>query len=733
MKTGLNRIAFGHFFLYGASKALLTLVLAFVAIRGIFAFASLCHASYESWTQGAAFALLAVVVSAGPGLFLWSRLGMETDNPYLPPVFIVASSLGCTMIAAWLLYLCGVFTAPVAICLLVAWMALGIFGLIQCGPSLWRAAVRARIFPMEALALSVSLLFCEGMFECVAGTPMTAWDALVSWDKWAADIAARSGLGGYVSGGYPPGLPLLSGLFYKVLLSDGAESATSLVHLLLSGFLQLFPLLLVLSLVAVSRSLKTNALWCVSLVFGSGLIVRNIVKFVGYTDIPLTAFGVAALAVILVLRESEGLSRGRILAAAVSVLFPVAFVKGNGFIALAPATIAATALWFRGRDRNWIPALWIVLLGASVFYLHQWTFGVWTSWGETSPFHHSLAVMSSHKELVQPTGSHLREILSQFCSAYGFGSGIPWMVGFTGSLALSFGVALGMRKTRAPAVFVLLLLVAWFHWGSYDERNVLLVLALAAVLVPHGWTEALRSRRRAYVALLCLVLPVCVYSMAGTRVSEIASVCFRRYAVPSSVSETPDERTLHALKMPAERFAYFAESPAAARASHILVYPFGSRYLRGKGVYPLQNNAYREGAPHDLAIANGPFVPKAPYVPVSGLAGCSAFGDRLFVAEPTMVPVPFEIEGMPDHPSIRVPRTEGMPDCGFVSVTWDGPAEGLVVGVAEPESLAGPVFRPYESGNVVRLGYWVRRDFAALRIELHPGCGRTVEKVEVGY
>lgn len=732
MIRGSTSSALGRISARKAFGALTGIVLAFAAVRFVYASAILCRISYEPWTHGAAFALLALVVSVCPGLFLWSRSGLRTDDPFLPPVFVVASSLGCTMAVAWVLYLFGLFTRPAAFGLLAVWAALGVLGVVRRPPSVRNILARMAISPVEALSLSVAVLFCEGLFECVAGSPMTAWDAIVSWDKWAADIAVRNGLGGYVAGGYPQGMPLLCGLFYKVLLPAGPEAPSSLVHLLLPGFFQLFPLLLALGVLAVSRGLGTNAFWSLALVFGCGHVIRNAVKFVGYVDVPLAAFVVAAVAVVLAVRnQSEGLSRGRILESVFPVLFPVAFAKGNGFIALALATLAATVLYRGRRDRGSILAFWIAIAASSIFYLHQWFVGVWTQLGETSPFNHSLEVMSSHRDLVRPTVDHLLETVSSFGASYGFGDSIP-LVLFACAVIGSFAVSLAVRKTRIPALFILFLAVAWFYLGSYDERNFLLAIALAAILVPYGFSAALRTRPRAYAALLCFVLPCCAYSMARTRLPGIAAVCGHRYIVPALVSESPEARTRHALKTSPEGVAFFTSSPAAMRASHILSVHPGYRYLRGKGVYPLQRNAYRETGPYDLAVeAKGLFVPKAPYVPMSDLSGCSGLGNRLYVAQPMLVSVPFEIEKTPEATMIRIPRTDAVPDCGFVSIGVRGAAEGVLLGIEETDSLSGTIFRPYVNGSVARLGYWVRESSPCLRFRIEPGRGADIERVEI--
>ncbi len=746
--------------------ALSALVASFVAWRFAHALVALGRSAWEPWTHVALFAVIAFAGTVGPGLYLWSRMDVDPDNPFLTPVFIVATSLGFTMSVSWILYLSGCFM-DLAAPLVFLESALVVMALPGTVPKIRRLVSRATVSPCEFAAFSLSILFCEGLFECVAGTPLTAWDAVVSWDKWASDIAVRAGLGGYVSGAYPPGIPLLVGLFYKCrFLLSGAVDPVSAEHLLVTGFHQVFPLLLSLSLIAVSRRLKTNALWSVLVFFGCGSAVLQVVKYIGYVDVPLAAFMLAALAVIVCLRADDGCrlyvckvsstdeegrenfvsetcirSFGFRFAALFFALFPVAFAKGNGFAALALATLAVT--FFPSlrlgtcRGKVDLSAAWTAIVLASVFFLHQWIVGVWTDSGESDPFNHSLAVMASHADLVDPTFAHLRGVVKRLCSAYGFGGG-PADVAFAVFVFAGLTVPLALRRTRLPAVFALILAALWFFTGSYDERNMLPVVAAEAVLFPFCFEEVFRARRRVRVVVLCAVLAFCMHSAWKTYVPRVTAACFRSYAPQSDIAASPEMRARRLMKLAPGGYEYFTSSPAAERSGRIVVFSEGYRYLRGKGVYPFQMNAFNGLAPHDLAVRSrggdeALFTPKHPFVPISELNGCKSLGGRLYVCEPVSERARFEIAESGGGKVISVPVGAGVPTCGFVSVTFDGPADGVVLSLDSPDSLAGTVLASFSDGDVARLAYWVAAGSSSLCFGLRAPPELEIVDVEVGY
>lgn len=726
-----------HITVSSVAKILAGIVALYTLTRLIYSLAILGHSSWEPWTHSAVFVIIAAVITLCPGIFLWSKLNCETDNPFLPPVFIISTSLGFTMLTAWLLYLFGAFTRPIALVLVAGSAILGLLGLRKTAASVFRIFTQSKISPCELLALAVSLLFCEGMFECVAGTPVSAWDAVVSWDKWASDIAVRNGLGGYISGAYPPGLPLLTGLFYKLILPPGTECITSIVHLHASGFYQIYPLLLALSLIAVARQLKFNAAWAIAVFFGCWFNIHHIMKSVGYTDIPLAASIIAALAV------TAGRFENRIqhinvwnIAVAIFALFPVVFVKGNGLAMLIISVI--TAFIFRIRcNRELVVALLLTFVFAAVFYVHQWITGVWTDLGETSPFNHSLVVVSSHSYLVNPTWAHFTKVAQQMCISYGFGEGFLLAV-FAPLATAALIIPLALRRTRAAAVIVIILAAIWFFTGSYDERNLLYVIAIAAVVVPWGTAELFQGHKKTYAVILSVITVSCAYSFSCTRLPQIAIRCFSSYAPPAAIALSPEKRASQVLKLAKGGYEFFMTSPMSDRAHHIIVFNPSYRYLKGKGVYPYQKNAFNHCMPHDIAVASKGndetrFIPRDPFVPVSNINGCSSFGINLYIANPTIANADYSVDSANGERTISIPVTENVQDCGFVSVTFDGPAENSTVFLSEPSSLAGKIFSSYTRGNTVLVAYWVKKGTTVLKFGIEQDCERPIVKVETGY
>lgn len=716
------------------STALAAALLLYIAGRHVFAVIQLGHASFEHWTRTALFFLLAAAVSTGPGLFLLPRLKIDWRNPFLPPVFIVSASLGATMLATWALYFLGLFTKPAALCLATGFAGLGLAGLKNI-IGRWRSLeADFRITPCEFIALALSLFFCEGMFECVAGTPLTAWDAVISWDKWAQDIATRPGLGGYVCGAYPQGLPLVIGFFYKALLPADAVISTSVEHLLVSGFLQVFPLLLCFSLIATARQLGSNPLWSVGLALGSSCVIQAAVKFVGYADIPLAASVTSAIAVLVAIRQPQ--PHAITLAALVAVLFPVCFTKGNG-VALLGAALILFLLFARKDNRLALAAAALAFAFSAIFFLHQWTTGVWTNLGETSPFNHSLVVVASHSDLVNPSPASLAQAVFQCCALYGFRSA-PFALAIAIIGASALLLPLFWRKTCLFALLVDSMAALWFFTGSYDGRNSIFVIALAAILVPFFASEACKDHPGRHAALAFASLLLCAYSICQTRLPEIAATTFRRYATPKFTALPPRQRTDSLIKATPEASAFLFSSPAAQRAKHILCYSPAYRLLNGKGVYPFQKNAYNELSPHDMALAfeaggQKLFIPKAPFVPVSGLNGCRNAGSALYLFKPNLAAVNYDVRDQDGQRFLAIERDASVPSCGFISITFNGPAAGASLSLLGESQFAQSLFTPYACGDTLRLMYWVDEDAVSLEFVLKPGNGASIVKTEIGF
>ena len=610
--------------------------------------------------------LVALLLSAAPGFWLWSRVRFRTRDPFLAPVVILGGGLSLSMAALWILYAFGLHTRAAQMALLVAFGVLGLLGICRlCGHRQPSTGIDSRgpsdflhrtsLLVFDLLALVAILLFSFGLSKCVLGHPFEAWDAVVSWDKWAEDVARRRFLGGYVSGGYPPGLPLLGGVFYGLFQPEGVPAMLGDTARILPALYAVFPVLLGLSLLSLCRTFRLPSPPIILLVFGNGAVLHCMVKHLGYADVPQMAFLAAALAWLCACGEPEAGSPSSWSIPLVSsaLLFATAFTKGNGFILLLVA-VSVFLLLDRRRIRPVLVPVLAALALAGFFYLHQWIVGVWwPGLAETSPFHQALPVMATHKDLVTPDRTHFLRQVGLWASYYG----ISGEVGASILCVLVFGfllAALARRPTRAPAAVTLLGMALVFRAGSYDARNALFLLVPASLLVVGVLYHALSrlSGRHAGAAFPAVwrhiggvVAAVLLVACLGRTVAEKRFQSMLRAA--TSMPLVPTGWNEWRVRGPVPRDAsihdFLEQSPMGRRAAHIRIASPQYRW-HARGVYPLQQNRGNDAMPGDLAFSamhgNVPlYAPSAGFVPFARVSGRS-YGDALFVLSPTYADIP---------------------------------------------------------------------------------------------
>lgn len=644
--------------------------------------------SFESSSLSLAFFALSALISFAPGLFLWSCLSPKTSNPFLPPVFILSTSLGTTMSVTWLLYALGLYSRFSAFFLFSLFAFLALFALFRLSKNRLSFSAFSISLP-ELLVLASSLLFCEALFESVTGFPSMQMDAAISWDKWASDISHRSFLGGYVSGAYPQGMPLIISLFYKTLLSPSSSSFLSLPHLLSAGFFSLFPLLLFLSLLAFSRQMKMNPLWPFLLLIGNSFFVLFMIKNPAYMDIPLAAVVTASFA-LLSARNVFPVSKDSRLPLFLSFFFSffaIAFTKGNGFAFLFLGFLLA--LFFSPRNNKLLlaSALSAITL-AALFYLHQWLVGVWfPSLSETSPFHHALSVRSSHFYLIQHGFAHTFKQIRIWCNAYGFHSSFSVLLSFLLTLSLTI-LSCVQRKTRLPAFLSLICFSIWFVTSSYDARNALFLIPLFSLLLPLAFHLSLSHFPLLRSILFSILTLLTAFSASQTRFFQLSSALFSRPSFSPFISQSPVERSFRSAKITPENYRFLSSSPFASRSPFISFDTAFSRFFTN-GVYSYQQNGKFAHVPHSLLFSHPPsstFVPDS-YSPIA------LFKQGHFINNYTLFfnassnsfsSVPFSFN--PPFLSLSIPPS--LQGCGAISLFTDIPiASHVSYSVLSPVSI----------------------------------------------
>ena len=377
---------------------------ALLAARFLGVVATLARALPEGAWPVVRFGLVAAVVCLAPGLAL---LRASRVRPRLGemPVFVLATSLASSGLAVWALYFCGLYTRGAALALLAILAAAGAWG---AAPLLSRrtlrdAAARLRAIPLDDWAPPlVAALLLEGVFESALGNPFSFWDAVVTWDKWAADAGARAGFGAQLVGGYPQLLPAIRSLFYKIAATP-AGAVLPAEQLLLHGFDAVFPAILALSLFALGRRHRFPALLAFALLAACDPFFANFAS--GEADVPLAAFAAATAALLPPLAETRG--GGRALAPLALLFFATVFAKGTGVVLAAGLVAFAPTRGGRSAPRRALAASAVALAFALPFLAHQLWLSAHPAAREASPFLVALPLHAAHTRLFEPDFAHL--------------------------------------------------------------------------------------------------------------------------------------------------------------------------------------------------------------------------------------------------------------------------------------------------------------------------------------
>ncbi len=712
---------------------IVTLALGFAIMARLgFVCAKLSAACFEPSWRVPVFYFVLLAISTGPGLFILSRLRPAPNNLFLSATVIFSTGLGATMLAAWVLYALGLFTRFSGFALVTVCATLGICGL--CG--IFRRLTVKKVIqhfemsPWEFACLAISILLCEGLFEAVAGSYFEKWDAMVSWDKWAADIAARRALGGYVAGAYPPGIPLLVGLAYKVCLPAGTDYVLTPECLLAPGFFQIFPLLTCLAVLSAARSLRTSAVWTLGLLLGNSVFLFCLIKHIGYVDVPLGAFAAAATALLLEYGESRENSRA-IFAALLFALFPVSFTKANGFGLLIVGTFVF-AFFRRKLSAATFAAFACTFVLAGIYYLHQWVFGIWTNWAEKNLFNHSLHVFFSHSSLFNPSFAHFLYQVRLACRFYGYHTDFSvWIASTIGVLTLL--AAFVNRRTRPAALVLSIATTLWFYTGSYDYRNFVYLIPLFAIMVP---TIVGNFPRRAAMVVTALASAACLYSVSAYRTFELARRPLRRYVCQPTITRCPEERRAKQLELELSAANDIAKSDLVRRAPYFMSRGMWYRFLFGKGVFTCARRFYG-GNPKALAIAGqNSWLPAPNFIPISDFTRHHRHGPSLCIESPELHEVPFAASTNGDGRTITIDvNVAGIDfgDSGFISVHLSRGDVKCNMKLLNTDAKASGAFVSHQKDDEVRLVFFVPRETNALKLQLDPESALDVSKVFIGF
>ena len=653
------------------------------------------------------FLAVSLALALGPGLFLWRVARLSTDNAALFLTHVLATSLGCAMLAPWILLLCGLWTRGAAVAVVVCAAALGLAAAGSClATPVARATTRRGIARAlrsltvsEALAIGLAFAAGELLFELVAGTPMQGWDAFLSWDRWAEELAAGRSLGRRAFGFYPQGIPLLGSVFYKVIPSAGPAPAST-AHLLLHGFHAVFPLLLLLATCALSRPLGFNPLVGQALVLSDFFLVQSMLKQAGDADMPLTAFCAAALALALFAASSgkRAAPRFAIAAATAPAVFALVFTKGSGLAMLPVLWLALRNAADKPARRHGLAALALGTALALPFYLHQAALALFPSLAIHDPFHLALPLETAHTDLFTPGLAHLSGWILKTGPNLCLGSS-PALSGAAAAIAVAAVLAaLVLRKTRAVATGAVFLFVLWFFTASYDWRNafpahLLACLAAAATLECIANLPRNTGIRR---ALAVLAVFAALGLLSRQRLPSLAADRLAHRPVRPALLALSEEDRLPRISSLGDAFPLFRAVPFLRDAPHLRMPGRDYRLLPNavRGLPYRRADSFADPREGDLCFARRSFfAATADYSPVATLHGPRDLGETMLLFRPKSTDDGFRGDKTPEGAwEFTISYPHGV-RAGFLELWFrtrnfpDGIPDGFAIECIRPDDL----------------------------------------------
>ena len=711
--------------LRSAVDILLFFPLLYIVFKHLYVWLRLARSAQDGTVGVLRFVVVAFILTIMPGLGLSRALNIKSESKSITLLLSVVLSLSISVLLFWTFYFVGVYsyvTCAVGLCLLTS---LGFYGIITIIPIArqWRLIglwdFWHKVSVVDKTCVIIALFFVQGVFETNVGIPMVAWDALVSWDKWAVDMATRHGIGQYIMGGYPQFIPTLHSVFYKLAMSGGDVIPNE--HLLLHGFYVVYGAVLVLALWSLGHLLRVNGI----VILGFFILHRDVQNYLsnGYVDIPLAAFVAAAAALIIAFQRMElriGTNWPKKAIVFAFVLFPVIFIKGNGLIW---ALLFTGLLIFAKQQyskRIAVTANLLCLLPSVAYFAHQRYYSVHNELSERSSSLHAFIVQFAHTSLFTPDWSHLKWVGREFASAYAFSTTGAFVA--LAAFVLLLAVSFRSRDLRIFAISGSAVAAVWFYTASYDFRNALAcIMVLAIAVIGASW-----KYKTTRIATVILLLYMVVFMPSGAYARKALMRPLRPYKPAQPWLLKPDQRHM-ALRPWGDIRNLMFEIPWASGAEHIWVSTGLYRLLFPRGVYALNFNSFRDVRQGDLFIDEN--IVKTPdgFKPLTNLRRTGR-AQAVLMYKPHFVPVDIRISpaglkiaaeasgySLPSNSihtvTISAKTQNQEPTSGVFEITLDREAEDIVLELAPNDLKRDPYsayFRCVHDGVAVRLPYWMK-------------------------
>lgn len=344
----------------------------------------------------------------------------------------------------------------------------------------------------DKAASALCFAYCLLSILDSASTPFYGWDPIISWDSWAVGWGGRLNINGYLFGGYPQLLPILSSTLYK--LAGSANDIIPVETFVSHGLHGVFASVGLLALFRICQLLHIPFWFCATVLL-SIPIFDSTVKL-GTADILVTSLVTTAVALALSFEAdqwSTEKSPGYLLGL---VFFAPVCAKLTGLLGLilgGLCVIRANRINMSKRlacDTGLAAWLWLIipLIGMSVFYAEQLYVEMTWDVSKLSPYDHNFLLASIPKTLLSATSANAVQepILTQavlqslkLLERLEVGPSLGLIIGTW----LLIGLLLGLlrRETRPWTLLAFAYFAFWLRATSYDQRNLLPIIPLAVL------------------------------------------------------------------------------------------------------------------------------------------------------------------------------------------------------------------------------------------------------------
>jgi hypothetical protein len=447
-------------------------------------------------------ALLLIYCVAAPGWAFLRWVGFASRSWIDYAIAGAAAGAALTSVTVTVLLLLGVYTRPLAIVLL----------LVPAISLAWPRRAAEKWIGSDAAAPAVSpidrALFCAvaaflAIYLIDAWTsPITWWDGLASWGKWAADWGRRTSSAHYVTGAYPQLVPRIASVLYKI---TGAHSdVLPLDFFALHGFYVLFAVWFVLGAIRLAELLELPA-WPIVLAGVGSIQFREHIA-AGTVDVLVAATIVTLLALYLGLRRSEWRARRGPWLILGTAATAAVFTKWTGLLGVAfllmlhraprPPAAPVDVRALGGALRR---ALALAAVAILPFVIEQGIAELRIQHWRPDPYEVNISarqmptLLSTDAAVVYRGGDTRQRwtlVQLRFWNSYDVPASLRWV--FSAFLAVGLLAAAATWFGRAVLPIVIVDAAIWLVWSSYDQRNLFGVLPVVALCATFGaqrmWT-----------------------------------------------------------------------------------------------------------------------------------------------------------------------------------------------------------------------------------------------------